>query len=160
MKCDEFILTNFPQKKLGVLSPVLIFLFLFLVLYRIPFVRKSGIDRPTLFILFFLKVAAGITLGMIANHFSTLNDYNIINRDGIIEYRNLIDHPSIFFTDIFHSTYKNGFGGFFNSVGSYWNDLKNTLITKLLAFCNLISRGDFNSNIVALNFIGDRKSVV
>ncbi len=70
------------------------------------------------------------------------------------EYQLLISDPKHFFTNIFSSPYKNGYNGFFNSTGSYWNDLKNNLIIKTLACCNFLSRGNYYINSLFFNFIG------
>jgi hypothetical protein len=103
--------------------------------------------------LFITRIAAGFTLGWLAHYFSPLNDYTTLNNEGISEFHNLIDNPRLFFTDIFYSPYQNTYGGYFNAVGSYWNDLRNNIITKILAFLNLISRGHFNTNVLLLNII-------
>jgi hypothetical protein len=103
--------------------------------------------------LFITRIAAGITLGWLAHYFSPLNDYTTLNNEGISEFKNLIHNPRIFFTDIFYSPYQNTYGGYFDAVGSYWNDLRNNIITKILAFLNIISQGNFNTNVLLLNFI-------
>lgn len=120
---------------------------------RMPFVRKSALSSKIIVTLFIARIAAGIALGWLAHYFSPLNDYTTLNNEGILEFHNLIHNPQLFFTDIFYSPYQNTYGGYFNAVGSYWNDLRNNIITKFLAFLNLISQGNFKTNVLLLNFI-------
>ena len=120
---------------------------------KIPFVKKSGLGSKIIVTLFITRIAAGLTLGWLAHYFSPLNDYTTLNNEGISEFHNLIHNPRLFFTDIFYSPYQNTYGGYFDAVGSYWNDLRNNIITKILAFLNIISQGNFNTNVLLLNFI-------
>ena len=120
---------------------------------KIPFVIKSELSTQIIIALFITRIAAGITLGWLAHYFSPLNDYTTLNNEGISEFHNLIHNPRLFFIDIFYSPYQNTYGGYFDAVGSYWNDLRNNIITKILAFLNIISRGHFNTNVLLLNII-------
>jgi hypothetical protein len=120
---------------------------------KIPFVRKSELSTQIIIALFITRIAAGLTLGWLAHYFSPLNDYTTLNNEGIFEYKHLIHEPRLFFSDIFYSPYHNAYGGYFDAVGSYWNDLRNNIITKILAFLNLISRGRFNTNVLLLNIL-------
>lgn len=136
---------------------ILVFIFFLIaicyLLIRIPFIKKSALDNKLLLSLFLIRAGAGIFLGWLANHYSAENDYNTLNREGTTEFLNLIHLPGKFFTDIFYSPYKNSYGGFFDATGSYWNDLRNNIITKILAFINIISRGDYNTNSLILNIL-------
>ena len=82
------------------------------------------------------------------------SDYWGLNVAGWNEYQLMLSDPKRFFTDIFSSTYQNGYDGFFRSTGSYWNDLKNNLIIKTLACCNFFSRGNYYINSLFFNFAG------
>lgn len=121
---------------------------------RLGFIKKTGLEKRTIIILFLVKITAGVFLGWISNHFSYYNDYWGLNREGIAEYNLMIHQPREFFTNIFHSPYENAYGGFFNSVGSYWNDLKNNIILKLLACCNIFSKGNYYINSLFFNTFG------
>ncbi len=105
--------------------------------------------------LFLLKILAGILLGWMSQKFYPQgNDYWGLHIAGMEEYRILISDPKLFFKDIFINPYQNGFEGFFHSSSSYWNDLKNMLLIKFLAFCNIFSRGNYYINSLFFNFIG------
>lgn len=131
----------------------IVFVLLSWAIIKIPFVRKSELSTQIIIALFITRIAAGLTLGWLAHYFSPLNDYTTLNNEGISEFHNLIHKPSLFFSDIFYSPYQNTYGGYFDAVGSYWNDLRNNIITKILAFLNLISRGHFNTNVLLLNIL-------
>jgi uncharacterized protein with PQ loop repeat len=105
--------------------------------------------------LFLVKILAGIFIGWMSQKFYPQgNDYWDINTAGWSEYQLLLSDPKKFFSEIFVSNYPNGYGGFFNPVGSYWNDLKNTLIGKLLGCMNLLTRGNYYLNSLFCNFFG------
>ncbi len=108
----------------------------------------------TIAALFILKVFAGVVIGWIMQKFYPGNDYWAMNHFGIEEYKLMRSNPHEFFTNIFKSPYDNGYSGFFNSIGSYWNDLRYNIILKLLAFCDIFSRGNYYINSLIFNFFG------
>ena len=116
------------------------------------FIRRAGLKTGTILTLFLLKISAGIALGWMSKQYYPGNDYWTMNQEGQLEYQLLIDHPGDFFSGIFHSVYAH-YNGFFDSVGSYWNDLKNNLIIKSLAICNIFSRGNYYINSLFFNTV-------
>lgn len=121
---------------------------------RIPFMKHSGLGTKMITGLFLLKVLAGCLIGWMSQKFYPQgNDYWGLNDAGKLEYEVLVNHPRQFFSEIFYSSYHH-YGGFFDSANSFWNDLKNTLVGKLLAFCNLFSRGNYYINALIFNFFG------
>lgn len=124
------------------------------VVPRIPFVKKSGLPWGTIITLFTIKVAAGMIAGWLSYHYGQPNDYWGLHREGLIEYNILLTHPIEFFKDIFHSQYNNDYGGFFSSAQSYWNDLRTIIVIKLIALCNILSRGNFYTNTLIFNVFG------
>jgi len=76
-----------------------------------------------------------------------------MNHFGRLEYRMMFDDPRLFFTDIFKSNYGDDYSGLFRSHGSYWNDLKNNILIKMLAFMNILSRGNYYINSLFFNFL-------
>ncbi len=128
------------------------FLLLVWVLRKNAIVKTSGFSHITLLLLFIVKISAGIAIGWIsAEYYGQGNDYWTLHREGLLEYDLLIHHPIKFVTSIFDSPYDNKYGGFFDAVGSYWNDLKNNIIIKILAALNILSRGNFYINSLFLN---------
>lgn len=122
---------------------------------RIPFVKNTGLGSATIIILFILKVCAGLFIGWMSQKFYPQgNDYWNLNTAGQKEHQLLLTDPALFFKEILVSSYQNGYEGFFNAVGTYWNDLKNTMIAKLLAVFNIFSRGNYYINSLYFNFFG------
>ena len=104
--------------------------------------------------LFLIKIFAGLAIGWISEEFYPGNDYWGLNKDGLVEYKMLINDPATFFSNILYSPYENKYAGFFNAVGSYWNDLRDNIILKILGVCNLFSRGNYYINSLFFNFFG------
>ena len=151
------ILTIFPHRK-----PISLSYLLFLVygvifcrlLMRSSFIKNSGLNSRMVLLLFLFKVIAGIAIGWLSLHFySTGNDYWDVNREGWKEYQLLWSNPHEYFTNIFRSGYPNGYAGLFDSFQSFWNDLKNNLIIKLVSGFDLFSRGNYYINSLFFNFI-------
>ena len=125
-----------------------------LLVPRLPFVKKSGLSPGLLFALFLLKIFAGILIGWMSQKFYPQgNDYWGLNETGWDEYKMMISNPVHFIKDIFVSQYTDGYGGFLKSTGSYWNDIRNTLITKFIGICDLLSGGNYYINSLYFNII-------
>lgn len=121
---------------------------------RVPFVKKTGLPGTLIAWLFIIKVAAGIAIGWITEHYFPNSDYWVFNADGQYEYQLLIHHTKEFLTNIFSSPYENSYGNYFNAVGSYWNDLSHNIILKPLAVINLLSQGNYYINSIFFNWFG------
>ena len=144
--------------------PTVLFIFYFLLLgywlTHIKTIKDCGIGLQTILLLFFLKVAAGIAVGLAGHYiFKYVTDYYQTNLYGIQEYHSLFNTPRVFFTDLFTSNYKET-GDFFGSRASYWNDLRFNIIYKVLAFTNIFSRGNYYINSLFFNFVGFISSVL
>lgn len=135
----------------SVLLFIIYFFLLWKALFQMRFVQTTELNRNTLFLLFCLKIAAGIALGWISvQHSDQGNDYWTLHNYGLEETDLLKENPKEFITSLFYSPYQH-FGKFFNSTGSYWNDLKNNLIVKVLALLNLISNKNYYVNSLFFN---------
>jgi hypothetical protein len=121
---------------------------------RSAFIKKAGLSSKIILALFVIKVAAGIILGWISFTFSKGNDYWFLNNEGISEFQQLKSNPIHFFNDVLFSPYSNKYGGFFNAVGSYWNDLRNNIIIKFIAILDLLSNGNYYINSLFFSCIG------
>ncbi len=120
---------------------------------KVSFVKNSGISGKYIIILFLIKIFAGLAIGWISyNLYNTGNDYWDVNREGWKEYQLLWTNPGEYFTNIFKSQYSQGYGGVFDSFQSFWNDLRNNLIIKLLSVFNIFSRGNYYINSLFFNF--------
>lgn len=132
-----------------------LFLFAWLVT-KVKFFKESGLTKYQLIILFLLKVIAGTIYGWIGVYYSEVAqmvDTWGYHYDSIKEYQTLITHPGVFFTDIFHNSYQDGYTNFLTTQNSWWNDLKGNSLVKLLALFNIFSFGSYYTNVIFYCFI-------
>jgi hypothetical protein len=122
----------------------------------VPFIKNAGISSGSLLSLFLLKILAGIAIGWIAIHiYGPGNDYWDTNDFAREEYRLLFSSPGKYFTNLFipDDGYTGGYSGLFSSYNSFWNDLENNIVIKLVSLFNIFSRGDYYINSLFFNFI-------
>lgn len=70
----------------------------------------------------------------------------------LIETKQLKADPVKFTTDFFQSNYSDN-GGLFSAQNSYWNDVKDASIIKLMAVFNLFTGSNYYTNVVFFNFL-------
>ena len=122
---------------------------------KVSFVKNSGLSNKYVLILFSAKIFAGLAIGWISYHiYKNGNDYWDVNREGWNEYQLLWVNPHEYFTNIFKSNYGEHYGGLFDSFQSFWNDLRNNIIIKLLSIFDFFSRGNYYINSLFFNFFG------
>ncbi len=152
------ILTIFPHRNPAMTHYILFVVYLLFFCWligKIPFLKNSGISPKLLLGLFILKAAAGVVIGWSALHlYSIDNDYWDTNKFGWQEYQLLIADPKEYFTNLFKSPYPNGYTNMFDSVQSFWNDLRSNLIVKLVSVIDIFSRGNYYVNSIFFSFIG------
>lgn len=120
---------------------------------KITFVKQAGLNNKSILLLFFIKVTAGVAIGWISLHiYGSGNDYWDVNRDGWKEYQLLLSDPREYFTNIFRSNYGTHYGGIFDSFQSFWNDLRNNIIAKIISIFDIFSRGNYYINSLFFNF--------
>lgn len=118
------------------------------------FVKRSGLSRTAWTFGYCLKISAGVAVGWLSAYYSPEgSDYWMIHRESLINYEMLKESPVAFFTELFSSPYGH-YSGYFDSVGSYWTDLKNNLVIKTAAIVNLFSGGNYYVNSVFFNVPG------
>ncbi len=125
------------------------------LILRVPFIKNAGIGSGTLLALFLLKILAGIAIGWIAIHiYGPGNDYWDNNDFAREEYQLLFSNPAKYFTNLFiPDGYTGGYSGLFSSYNSFWNDLENNIVVKLVSLFNIFSRGNYYINSLFFNFI-------
>lgn len=137
---------------------ILLFIF-YLILFSflitiIPLFKTSGIGRYSLITLFLIKVCAGIAYAK----FYTLPKYYAgsdtwrFYRLSIGETKWLLHNPFAFLKDIFIYGYDKS-GNLFSGKDTYWNDLKSTLVIKLIAIANVFTNNSYYTNIIFFNFL-------
>ncbi len=140
--------------KIDIIPFLLYFLLFCFIITRIPFFKKSGIAWWLLVGLFALKVVAGVAYGLYFNLPAQRagSDTWRFYRESLPETELLLHNPSLFVKSLFMSNYAER-GGLFSGTNSYWNDLKDNLIFKLVAICNVFSRNNYFTNVIFFNFL-------
>ncbi|MGB5005916.1 MAG: hypothetical protein WBO39_03205 [Ferruginibacter sp.] len=124
------------------------------LLLRVPFIKNAGISSRFILGLFLIKIMAGIAIGWVSIHiYGPGNDYWDVNDFAREEYQLMLTNPARYLSNLFTSDYEGGYGGIFNSFNSYWNDLENNILIKLVSVFNIFSRGDYYINSLFFNFI-------
>jgi hypothetical protein len=81
------------------------------------------------------------------------NDSWSYNELALVEYNILLKTPSTFFKNLFTNIYKSDQSvTFFDSNNNFWKDLQITILVKLLAICNLFTKGNYYTNTLFFNF--------
>jgi hypothetical protein len=121
---------------------------------KTAFARNSGLAQKEMITLFLLRMMSGVFLGWITIKYYPGNDYWSLNTESMQETQLLKRDPLAFMTSFADNPYNNQWGGFFNAAGSFWNDLRNNIILKILAVMNLLSGGNYFINSIFFNSIG------
>ncbi len=108
--------------------------------------RASGLSVNSFLFVYTLKVLIAAFVAYVFSHYQPGNDYSVFHNEGYLEYELLKSDPATFFTNITDSFYDDKYGNFFSSVGSFWNDLRNNLVIKLVAILDIITQGNFYLN--------------
>lgn len=136
------------------LSYLLFFIYLVLfcwLLTRIQFISNAGIDKRTIVILFLIRIIAGLINGYINLYHYTGTDIADFHQDGLREYHLLLNNPREYFINILNFSYQNS--GLLEFTDSFWNNLRNVLMVKLLSVFDIFSRGNFFINTIFYNFL-------
>jgi len=121
------------------------------LLTRIRFVKNAAIGSRVIIFLFLIKVAAGIAAGWLTHndaHSDTWNYHHL----ALTEYRIFFTNPLEYFGNLFYSGYSYGYDGMLQTQNSYWNDLKDNLMIKLVSVFHILSGGNYYVNVVLFNF--------
>lgn len=121
---------------------------------RIRFIKKSGLPFNWIVCLFSLKIIAGLVYAWFYSqpaYYATSDTWNFFKASKV-ETDWLLKDPIAFFKDLFTNGYQNN-GNLFTHTNSYWNDLKNNSLIKLLAICNVFTLKNYFADIVFFNFL-------
>lgn len=110
--------------------------------------------------LFLLRILAAVCLGYVYAETKIYGDYWSNNSIGYKEsYFMLINSPTQFIKEFFQSNY-GSYDNFLGSSQSYWNDLGEKFLYKLLAFTNILTHGNYYLNAIFVNTIAFLGSVL
>ncbi len=121
----------------------------------IPFFKKSGLTAPQLIIIFLIKIIAGIFYGWIGVYYGELAqmfDTWAYHYEGVKAYEVLKISRSAYWEGLFGNNYE-GYGNFFSSQNSWWNDLHNNAFIMLLSLFDFLSIGNYYTNVIFYSFL-------
>ncbi len=127
-------------------------IFCFLIT-RISFFKKSGLNNYWLIGLFLIKIAAGCVYGWFYSlpaNIQTSDTWRYFNAS-TKETDLLLSHPVTFIKDLFLYSYTST-GNLFVAHNSYWNNLKDNLLIKILAVINVFSFKHYYADVIFCNF--------
>jgi hypothetical protein len=99
---------------------------------------------------FLIKIAAGVAYGYFHAQRGG-GDTWMYHAYGVEEMDLLLNDPAGFVTGLFHPGYSTGYGDFFGTSNSWWNDLDGRVFAKMLALLNLISSSNYYVNSLFFN---------
>ncbi|MGZ5255658.1 MAG: hypothetical protein ACXWCT_14700 [Flavitalea sp.] len=123
---------------------------------KVKFFTASGLSNSQLVILFLLKVMAGIFYGWMGVYYGEMAkmiDTWAYHIESLQEYALLKNDPVEFATNLFQNNYEGGYTHFFATKNSWWNDVKANLLIKIMAVFNLLSFGQYYTNVIFYSFI-------
>ncbi|MES2849201.1 MAG: hypothetical protein V4685_09100 [Bacteroidota bacterium] len=121
------------------------------LLTKIRFVKSAGLGSRLIIALFICKILAGLAAGWLA-HNDINSDSWSYHQKGLAEYHLLFTNPREYFTNLFYTGYTYGYDGMLQTQNSFWNDLKDNLIIKLVSVFHIFSRGNYYVNVILYNF--------
>ena len=123
---------------------------------RTPFFRRSGLSPSVLAGTFLFHVAVACLYGYVhtfpADYRHTIDTWRF-HYEGLRELNNLKSDPLSFFGELFRDPYHSGFSRLFSTTGSYWNDLKNNVMVKMMTVFDLFSLGNYYTNLIFYNYL-------
>ena len=130
------------------------FFLAYLLFTKLNFFKNSSLGTFTLLLIFSLKVCVGFLYSYYFASPSQIENADTWTYfiDSTTETDWLLRNPKEFFADFFTNNYSTR-GNFFASYNSFWNDLKATSFTKLLAILNLFSNKNYYINLLFFNVI-------
>jgi hypothetical protein len=120
---------------------------------RIPFFKKSGLSSYWLIGLFLLKIVAGIVYGLFYSTASNIQTSDTWRYFELSKHETdlLLQNPITFIKDLFYYGYDSS-GNLFIAHNSYWNNLKDNVLIKILAVVNIFSFKNYNADVIFFNF--------
>lgn len=119
----------------------------------IPFFKNTGLAKPVLLALFFIKILAGIAYGKfytLPKYYSNSDTWRFYKLS-VEETKWFLTSPLAFLKDLFSYGYGTT-GNIFSGENTYWNDLKSNVPVKLMAIFNVLTSNSYYTNIIFFNF--------
>ncbi|MGN6604627.1 MAG: hypothetical protein ACTHK8_19370 [Ginsengibacter sp.] len=120
---------------------------------RIKFFKKSGLSTQLLLSLFIIRIIALLVSCYANEHLIRNSDSLVFQQMGIDEFNLLFSDPHQYFINFFHNPYPHGYSRIFEDYHSFWNNIRNILIAKMLSVFDFFSFKNFWINTLFFNFL-------
>jgi hypothetical protein len=137
-------------------SFLLLFYIIFFISILLLLIKKNLLilTKKEIIVGFTAKVIAGCVYGYLFQKFYHGDDTWKLHTESLKEYGLLIADPWLFVKGIFYHSYQTSqYSEFFTSNASYWKNLPDVLLIKLLAVFNLLSNSSYYVNVVLFSSI-------
>jgi hypothetical protein len=129
------------------------FLVLYFLLYRMVRKKEQPLSAIELGLAFGFKALMAVLYGYIFLKFYGGDDTWVFHRQGLLEYDKMLHDPGQFFKDLLPVSAIEGSDTWTRALTSYNMDLEYWTFYKVLAVCNIFSRGNYYINAVLFSFI-------
>jgi hypothetical protein len=123
---------------------------------RIRFFQNSGLNNQWLIGLFVIKIMAGLAYGLffeqMPNHLASADTWRFFH-ESKTETKLLLTDPARYFGSFIDNPHDKKYGHLFSPVNSYWKDLKELYMVKLVSVFNLFSGSRYYVNVIFYAFI-------
>lgn len=132
----------------------LVYCFIFCwLITRIRFFTESGLSNKILITLFIIRIFTLIVGCYFNLYYFPVSDSVAFHEMGIKEFHLLFQNPSEYFENIFHANSPESYSRLLDDSNSYWNNLRNNLLAKMLSVFDLLSFKSFLINTLFFNFL-------
>ena len=120
---------------------------------RIRFFKESGLSNKVLITLFVIRIFTLIVGCYFNLYYFPVSDSVAFHEMGIEEFHLLFQNPHQYFVNIFHANSPESYSRLLDDSNSYWNNLRNVLLAKMLSVFDLLSFKSFLINTLFFNFL-------
>lgn len=120
---------------------------------RIRFFTESGLSNRILITLFIIRIFTLIVGCYFNLYYFPVSDSVAFHEMGIDEFNLLFQNPHEYFVNIFHANSPESYSRLLDDSNSYWNNLRNILLAKMLSVFDLFSFKSFLINTLFFNFL-------
>ncbi len=120
---------------------------------RIRFFTNTGLTSQLLIALFIMRVLFMIAGCYINLYVLPISDVVEFQRLGDEQFHLIFSNPHEYVANIFHNPYDHGYARVFDDAHSFWNNLRNILIAKMVSIFDFFSFKNFWINSLFFNFL-------
>ncbi len=120
--------------------------------------REAHLSVAGVICAYLFRVSLGCLYGYILLNYYPNDDTSLFHQAGIEEYHELLNNPSLFFSDFFSANAFSQGKTLVEKLYFYLVDWEKWILIKMLAFFNCFSGGNYYINIVLLNLISFKGS--